>query len=644
MTDFAAKTPATPTVPTVTRFWLPLLLLAVSAAALLFPAGAFTVDEAIYIEMARAMAEQGSFAIAGNGGVDGAPALLRRFTHDVGGLAMPQYPSGYALFAAPFYAAFGLNGLILMNALSAGLAIWLTLRIGQLLYRDGAVAVMAAALLGGATFISTYAFGIWPHMLSLALLLGGIERILTGLGRERAGWVAAGGLLMALALTVRVDAILAILAVFIWLRLFAAPSRRSVAAIFVAGLIPGLLLASVINQAKFGAFLPVAYGPLGEDRHAEPYLPYLGAAALVLVCVSAIDVSRPWAQGLITRARRPRVSLVLGAAALIAIAAIAPLRDWVVNTGILLFDLQQIDPTRSKDTMSYDAAGLMTFWGLHKTALFQSVPFAMLAVVSLFQLWQGRHVRAHALGLGVFAAYALFYGLNQWHGGYSYTMRYFIPALPALALLSAAGLRELAGEAFAFSRRNRLALGIGAALGGALMALAPRLPGQTALLDYYVPLAVAAALGLILVTWRVRPRDTRVPALATAAAAIGLSGVLALQDLSQLAGKMAGQAPIAARYDAALPADALLVTYAEPWMVRASLNGTHVVNPRGKVELEAAGRAFLAGGRCVFAHGEMARDALDPQQRLAWKSFEQGPEDTLMGPLFVTAAQPGTCS
>jgi len=173
--------------------WPALILLAMIALALLFPSGVFTIDEAIYLEMARAMAETGSLSLAGNGGVEDAPALLRRFTHDVGGQAMPQYPSGYALIAAPFYAAFGLNGLILLNALSACAAVLLTQRLARLLYGDENLAWLAAGLLAGATFMSTYAFGVWPHMLHLALLLSGVERVVCGLQSRQPVMVAAGG-------------------------------------------------------------------------------------------------------------------------------------------------------------------------------------------------------------------------------------------------------------------------------------------------------------------------------------------------------------------------------------------------------------------------------------------------------------------
>ncbi|MEL6259279.1 MAG: hypothetical protein AAFQ67_09500, partial [Pseudomonadota bacterium] len=83
-----------------------ILLIGFGFAALglaITPAAAFSVDGSIYAEMARAMAERGAFAIAANGGVEGAPALLHRLTADVGGATIPQYPGGYGIIAAPFY-------------------------------------------------------------------------------------------------------------------------------------------------------------------------------------------------------------------------------------------------------------------------------------------------------------------------------------------------------------------------------------------------------------------------------------------------------------------------------------------------------------------------------------------------------------
>ena len=625
------------------RLWPAVLLVAMAVLALLFPAGAFTVDEAIYVEMARAMADTGSFAIAGNGGVEGGPTLLRRFTHDVGGLAMPQYPSGYAIVAAPFYALFGLNGLILLNVLSAAACLWLTHRIGRQLYGDDRIAVTAAVLFGAATFMSTYAFGIWPHMLTLALLLAGVERILTGLDRDRLIWIASGGLFLSIALTIRVDAILAILAVFIWLRLFAAPARRSVALVFCAGLLPGLLVACLINQAKFDVFLPFAYGPAGQDGHSDPYLPYLGAVGVALLGLFVLDVSRPWAQAALEHVRRLPVVLALGAIALVGIALIGPVRELVINTGILLFDLQQIDPGRSSDVMTYDEGGLKTFWGLNKTALFQSVPFAVLGLFALEQFWRGQHVRAHALGLGILAAYALFYGLDQWHGGFSFTMRYFIPILPFLALMSACLLCDLAGEGRILSRELRMGLFAGAGLGLCAALLAMRLPSLSGVMNYYVPVAVAAGLFAAMLIWRVQGARAAASTLTVAGIAIGVSAMLALQDLSQLTGRMSGQSSISARYAETVPRGALLATHSERWMVRASGEGAHVVNPRGHGDVEAAASAFLAAGRCVFAHGEAARDRLDPTGAVAWQAVPQGPEDEMMGPLYVPVQQAGQC-
>jgi len=623
--------------------WPALLLLAVVALALLFPSGVFTIDEAIYLEMARAMAETGSLSLAGNGGVDDAPALLRRFTHDVGGQAMPQYPSGYALIAAPFYAAFGLNGLILLNALSACAAVLLTRRLAWLLYGDETVAWLAAGLLAGATFVSTYAFGVWPHMLHLALLLSGIERVVSGLWSTQSVMVAAGGVFLGLAVSVRVDAILAILAVLAWLRLFGAPSRRSVAVVFLAGLVPGLLLASGLNLLKFGVFLPVAYAPAGETTLAARYLPHMAVASISLAVLMLVDVSRDWARKLARRATTYPASLILGGLALLLVIAVAPLRSWVFNTGVLVFDLQLVDPNLHSDGMSYDALGLKTFGGLNKAALVQSVPFVVLSIIALAEVWKGRCLKAHTLCFAMVAAFTLFYGLNQWHGGLSYNMRYFIPCLPMLAILSAVGLRRLAGNGRVFSEPVSRALLVGVGLGLAMVALSPRLPDYAALMAYYLPLAVAMVLAGLVCAWLWRPGRSGAPAMAAGGIAIGLSAILSLQDCGQLTRTVASQDAFAARYDASIPSGALVVTYSERWMFDASAGGAHIVNPRGKVELDAVSSAFISAGRCVIAHGDVARAELDPGSSLSWRAIEQGPEDEILGPLYFLQTDPRSC-
>ena len=149
--------------------------LALVAGPFLAPAGPFIVNGEIYYAMARAMADHGTLHIAANGGVEGAPALTRYLSVGRDGLVYPQYPGGYAFVAAPFYMAFGIRGLMLMNALATALSLVLTYAIALRLF-DKRTAIWAAGILGAATFVANYAFAIWPHIFALSFWLGAVWR------------------------------------------------------------------------------------------------------------------------------------------------------------------------------------------------------------------------------------------------------------------------------------------------------------------------------------------------------------------------------------------------------------------------------------------------------------------------------------
>jgi hypothetical protein len=102
------------------------------------PAGLFTDDEIIYVAMIDRFATAGSFVIE-NGYDFNQAESLRLVTMRAGphGL-VSQYPSGFAVIAAPFYLLGGLQGVIF----------------------------------GLATFAVDYAFAIWPHATSNLFVAG----------------------------------------------------------------------------------------------------------------------------------------------------------------------------------------------------------------------------------------------------------------------------------------------------------------------------------------------------------------------------------------------------------------------------------------------------------------------------------------
>ncbi len=197
--------------------------------------------------MARSVAENAALHIGANGGVDGAPALTKALTKAKDGLVYPQYPSGYALLAAPFYKAFGVHGLMLVNALSFAACMFLTFRLAERFY-NARVAAYAAAIFALATFAPTYAFAIWPHMIALLFWLAGFYLAVAAADapnrKSRYLRLLFAGLAIGAGINIRIDVFLAAIAIFLWLRAFARPDDRLAPLALIVGAVPGLLLAA----------------------------------------------------------------------------------------------------------------------------------------------------------------------------------------------------------------------------------------------------------------------------------------------------------------------------------------------------------------------------------------------------------------
>lgn len=630
-----------------------LLFVVFTLGALLIAPYAFSVDDVVYIEMARAMAERGSLTLDGNSGVEGAPVLTTMFTLAVDGESVPQYPGLYGVIAGPFYALLGVKGLILMNALCCAGVLLLTFRLADLLFGDRRVAWASMALLGAATFLPAYAFAVWPHMLALMLTLFATERALTALREdERPSYLnlALAGLLAGLAFNIRIDAVLGVIALFFWLRLFAAPSKRSVALVFTAGVVPALLLSSAINLAKFGAFTPFYYAPPEQGANVSHYSALLGVAGLAVITVLAVDTSRAWVARAVSLVRSPRVLIGFAVLALAALALSAGLRAYLHNIFVLVVDMQQVSDWQLINGIARLENGYVTFSGITKTALLQSVPFILLALAGVWGFLNGRNVKANALALMMIGAAVCFFSLKQWHGGYGHNMRYLMLALPFLCILSARALLPLLGKLG--EREVRLDLLAGGVVTLLLLRLATNAgPESSAFLwsVYYAPICLALLFtGAAL--WRHarpdRPRGERIFHTATGAV-LAMSAMVSMDDVSGHVGRVANYANVVERTRLAVPEGALMVTTLEPHMLEIRRAGAYQIHPRWteRETVAAAMSAFLADGRCVFVQSPVIRDELDPYVALSEtaRALPGFAEDDRVGLVFEPLAQPEGC-
>ncbi len=612
--DFRAAAPA---IPLPRRVSLACVLIVL--AAFLAPGVPFIIDGGIYHDMARAMAERGTLSIGENGGVENAPALTKFLTIAHDGKVMPQYPSGYAFLAAPFYAVFGAHGLMLMNALAFALSIWLSHALAKRFYTDE-TAAWTAGIFAVATLTPTYALGIWPHMLALAFWLGAVFTAVVAhqSAQRRNGLLlfVLSGFLVGCGLNVRVDVFLAGLIIFFWLQLFARPRDRLAPVLVVLGMAPGLILSAVLNEIKFGAFTPLSYGDdLGLDSGAR-YIPIAIAASAALIAVWAVN-----APALVKAAlSKPlRVYALIAALALAGAAlAIAPLREfiWRAITGlyVLVINLQAHDAYHQVG-VEKNAYGHLLFWGYPKKALIQSLPWMTLLILPCWNAIRGRNTMAAGLSALAIAAPICFNAMNHWHGGGSYSMRYFIPALPFLVMLAANGFCELRkGEPI--ERQLILAsLLLAGALYLGLQELGQAQERFLAPGALYPQWLIAAFLGAAIVGFIFTKKEAaRKAAVALSLFAFAYAAAINIYEEIVHERTRAEQRAMAIDASAPIPEGSLVLTPLQTSLIPAEQRGVFVMASAKRFAENngAAAMAFKAAGRCVYFHNPLAVDVAAP--------------------------------
>lgn len=604
--------------------WILAMLLA--AGAFLAPGTPFIIDGGIYADMAKAMAENSALHIGGNGGVDGAPALTKYLTYARDGLVYPQYPSGYALLAAPFYAAFGVHGLMLMNALSFGVCIYLTHRLANRFY-GARVARWAAAIFALATFAPTYAFAIWPHMASLALWLAAAffaaKAAQTRDTKSAYGLLLSAGALIGAGINIRIDAVLLAVALFIWLRAFARPEDRLAPLALALGMAPGLLLAATLNSVKFGVFTPFTYNSSGDAADLQSYLPVMMCAGAVMAALWLFNIKT-----VILRVRTGWGLHAVGATCAAGIAAallISPLREilWRMGEGayVLVINLQAHDAYR-QEGVAHNQYGHLLFWGYPKKALVQSLPYLPLILLPALRFLHGKSSSAVALCLLAIAAPIAFYSLNEWHGGGSYNMRYFAPSLPFIAILSAAALSELIARAGA-PKRQTVLLVFAAAAGAYLLSQEIANASERLLtpISLYPQWLIAAVLTATLAAYLFAPKSVITARAACVAALIAISYGAAVNLYEEIGHEKTRAEQQAIGIDASSPIrpGSLVLTQLPLILREAEARGVSLMvgDERTAAEAARAAEAFMAAGRCVYFQNSSELDLVAPHLRSA---------------------------
>lgn len=430
---------------------LVLLALHIAASVLLVNPGHYSIDEGIYHQMARDFAQSGT--LESWNGYDEFPSLelTDSFHIERDGRLYSQYPYLAPVVVWPFYEALGYRGLFALNAIAyIGIAV-LCFAMARRIFADTALALDSVIVLTIGTFAWEYSQAGWPHMLAVLSVTAALYLTVLGLtatdNRRMIGFAFAAGSVIGLTAGIRLDVLFASPAVLLPYILMV-PSRPRPAVAALIGMLPGFAILAATNYAKFDVLSPFSYGTTGGASEPSGYIP---VALLGLLGVAALWLAtRPRSIDFIRRRPVPVIGIVLllaGLALLVPSIAKSVTRI-AVGASQLLVDLRLRNPDWLEPGMRRSATGAMIYFSGLKKALSQSLPWLPLLALPLAALFRPREpVRLIGVLFLSATGYIAVYSYYAWHGGLALNLRYFLPFLPAFAILGAWAFRELAADA-----------------------------------------------------------------------------------------------------------------------------------------------------------------------------------------------------
>lgn len=483
--------------------------------------GHLVSDEGKYHQMARAFAEDQSLTLWQEFREFPSPEL-RTWNHLPGkdGSLQSQYPYLHPVLAWPFYKMAGFRGLFAMNAIAYAVLAGICFLLGKRLWRDPRIAADSVILLTLGSYAWQYSQAAWSQSLAAAFLLAGVWFGVCAVqaGERRAallyGWAA--GMMVGLGAGIRLDVIFMAPALFIPLLYDSAPRWR-VAGAVLAGLLPGLLLLSLTNYAKFGTLNPLSYGRSAGAVSISGYIPLLSMGMVVLLAAWIGSRDAVWTILVRHRLALSATGAILAAGLVFLVPAFGGML-WRLTRGvwILVADLSLFEPSVGGLGITRGPMGSIMYADTVKKALLQSLPWlpvALLAVVGVQR--QRASVFAHSIPLLTVMAFLAVYGWQAWHGGYAFNLRYFVPLLPIFAIYGAMGIHMLLREDDSPKLRFAAALtAVAAGVGWLFMLFRDTEIEAMEAVTLKLPLFLAAVLSVLLVLFVARRGLTPVRRLA----------------------------------------------------------------------------------------------------------------------------------
>ncbi|MDJ0949735.1 MAG: glycosyltransferase family 39 protein [Alphaproteobacteria bacterium] len=439
-------------------------LLTIGFSLFLNKPGHLIGDESVYHVMTRSFAQAGSLELLNGYHEFPSKELVFPVSHPIDGRLLSQYPYLYPVLASPFYLAMGYSGLFVFNTLALLGAVWLCFATAQVLFRDRSLSLNACLILVFATYAWEYSQAAWPHAVSMLFVCGAAyfaARAVTDRETGRSALLALmSGVIAGFGVGVRIDVILVAPALVLPFLLSNTVSlKNAIAAIL--GMAPGLAVLAATNYAKFGILSPFSYGPKPSGSAVDPWS-YLPVALAGVAIVAAIRV---WQQPGVRDFVRTRWRLCAAGACLAIVLMLLHPAIWTLvarsahGAYQLLVDLRVRDLGILEGALSRGPGGSMIYMGALKKSLLQSCPYLVTLVLPLLiVVTGGRDARRLGLLFLVPASFWAVFSYFAWHGGHSLNLRYFVPTLPFVAILTAYGWREVMARTVAPALGLRLGL------------------------------------------------------------------------------------------------------------------------------------------------------------------------------------------
>ncbi|MCK4620446.1 MAG: phospholipid carrier-dependent glycosyltransferase, partial [Desulfobacterales bacterium] len=367
------------------------------------------------------------------------------------GRLVSQYPYLFPVLSTPFYRIWGYRGLFFINVIAFAGIVFFCYAIARKLFQDRNLALNSCFILIFATFSWEYSQAAWPHATAtffhIATFYIFVCSFYAKTGRVAFLLALASGFITGFAMGIRLDSIF-VLPCLIIPFLFLKPYRPLPAFATCIGALPGLVILTATNYAKFGVLSPFSYGRSIEASELKRYLPFAVLGILTIV-ISWVLTRRP----VISTLRRYKRTAIITTILLITVLAIIPQVRTEVGNSLngayqLIVDLRVRDlDIREGALLRSEGGGMVYIDGLKKSLL-QSCPYLVVLLLPFLRIIRNdkESVQLTILFL-VPVAFIGFYAYhNGWHGGLCMNLRYFIPILPFTSMLSAYAWREMSGN------------------------------------------------------------------------------------------------------------------------------------------------------------------------------------------------------